>query len=172
MSVSTLEALRNAYPGRVYLTVEEVALVLRGKTTRKVKENVRKKVQDGSYGSGGRVVDGLWQLPITTVAEVLEPSPSPEPMPEARMPEPKATRRRAKIGPYLSFMRLSQFFASVYVALGEDEEALWLLKGMDAARNRHVEEQQQRRAQASKASLVDALGLAGVGEHRPKKRAF
>lgn len=101
MSVTTLDALKQAYPGRIYLTVEEVAWVLRGKTTRKVKENVRKKVQDGSYGPGGRIVDGLWQLPVTTVAEVLEPSPSPEPVPTALVGPPAGKRRRAKIGPYL-----------------------------------------------------------------------
>src|SRR5690606_29096506 len=106
------------WPGRVTLRADEVALVLRGKQTKKVVERVRNNLKAGVYGDGARKVDGVWQLPLSDLAEVIEPeAPSPVPMaPET--PAKKKSKRRSQIGPRLTFVIQARFWAEVLKGLG------------------------------------------------------
>ncbi len=119
MTTTTLEELRAAWPGRITLRADEVALVLRGKQTKKVVERIRGNMKAGAYGEGARKVDGVWQLPLTDLANVISPPP-PEPMP-VEVELPKRTRRRSQIGPRLTFVMQARFWASVLNAMGEPE---------------------------------------------------
>ena len=122
-----LEELRRTWPGRVMLRADEVALVLRGKQTPDVVKRVRGKIKDGTYGSGARRVDGLWQLPLTDLAEVIDPTPTAPPLPiPGRLPgetPQKRTRRRGIHGPSIAFIRQGRFWTDVFRAMGWSTEA-------------------------------------------------
>ncbi|TQT95638.1 hypothetical protein DB778_03060, partial [Xanthomonas perforans] len=79
MSASALQTLRELYPQRYALRPEEVAHVLRGQSTRGVVQRVREGMQSGRY-PGARKIDGLIQMPLEALAEILDPAPAPQPV--------------------------------------------------------------------------------------------
>lgn len=99
MSARMLEELRLAWPNRVMLRAEEVALVLRGKNSRGVVERVRTGMKQGMYGPA-RQVDGVWQIALIDLAQYIEP---PQRCPEISRPPEVDTKPRKrqpyKIGP-------------------------------------------------------------------------
>lgn len=74
MSASALQTLRELYPQRYALRPEDVAHVLRGQSTRGVVQRVREGMQSGRY-PGARKIDGLIQMPLEALAEILDPAP-------------------------------------------------------------------------------------------------
>ncbi|MEQ7811924.1 hypothetical protein XhhCFBP4925_21305 [Xanthomonas hortorum pv. hederae] len=120
MSASALQTLRELYPQRYALRPEEVAHVLRGQSTRGVVQRVREGMQSGRY-PGARKIDGLIQMPLEALAEILDPAPAPQPV----IPTitPLISRRRSAIGPRLGFVRAAGFWEQVMGALGEQELA-------------------------------------------------
>ncbi|UXA52972.1 MULTISPECIES: hypothetical protein [Lysobacteraceae] len=120
MSASALQTLRELYPQRYALRPEEVAHVLRGQSTRGVVQRVREGMQSGRY-PGARKIDGLIQMPLEALAEILDPAPSPQPI--VPTITPSTSRRRSAIGPRLSFVRSAGFWEQVMGAIGEQELA-------------------------------------------------
>ncbi|APP81003.1 hypothetical protein [Xanthomonas hortorum] len=120
MSASALQTLRELYPQRYALRPEEVAHVLRGQSTRGVVQRVREGMQSGRY-PGARKIDGLIQMPLEALAEILDPAPAPQPV----IPTitPSISRRRSAIGPRLDFVRAAGFWEQVMGAIGEQELA-------------------------------------------------
>ncbi|ATS38792.1 MULTISPECIES: hypothetical protein [Xanthomonas] len=123
MSASALQTLRELYPQRYALRPDEVAHVLRGQSTRGVVQRVREGMQSGRY-PGARKIDGLIQMPLDALAEILDPAPSPQPV--VPTITPSVSRRRSAIGPRLSFVRASRFWEGVMGAIGEAELAVEL----------------------------------------------
>lgn len=123
MSASALQTLRELYPQRYALRPEEVAHVLRGQSTRGVVQRVREGMQSGRY-PGARKIDGLIQMPLEALAEILDPAPAPQPV--VPTITPSVSRRRSAIGPRLSFVRAAGFWEQVMRAIGEAELAVEL----------------------------------------------
>jgi hypothetical protein len=120
MSASALQTLRELYPQRYALRPEEVAHVLRGQSTRGVVQRVREGMQSGRY-PGARKIDGLIQMPLEALAEILDPAPAPQPI--VPIIAPSSSRRRSAIGPRLGFVRAAGFWQQVMGAIGEQELA-------------------------------------------------
>lgn len=168
MTTTTLDELRAAWPGRITLRADEVALVLRGKQTKKVVERIRSNMKAGAYGEGARKVDGVWQLPLTDLANVISPPP-PTPAPvDAELL--KRNRRRSKIGPRLTFVIQGRFWASVLKAMGEVEEASRLdyeatetLEGLRC-------EDRERRARRLQATFKEGLENFWVSQAKANAR--
>ncbi|MCP3037595.1 hypothetical protein K6X12_00080 [Xanthomonas euvesicatoria pv. allii] len=120
MSASALQTLRELYPQRYALRPEEVAHVLRGQSTRGVVQRVREGMQSGRY-PGARKIDGLIQMPLEALAEILDPAPAPQPV--APTITSSSSRRRSAIGPRLGFVRAASFWEQVMGAIGERELA-------------------------------------------------
>ncbi|OOW96469.1 hypothetical protein Xvtf_19040 [Xanthomonas campestris pv. vitistrifoliae] len=116
MSASALQTLRELYPQRYALRPEEVAHVLRGQSTRGVVQRVREGMQSGRY-PGARKIDGLIQMPLEALAEILDPAPTPQPVTPTITSS--SSRRRSAIGPRLSFVRAAGFWERVMRAIGE-----------------------------------------------------
>ncbi|NJB91829.1 hypothetical protein [Xanthomonas arboricola] len=123
MSASALQTLRELYPQRYALRPEEVAHVLRGQSTRGVVQRVREGMQSGRY-PGARKIDGLIQMPLEALAEILDPAPVPQPIVPAITPS--SSRRRSAIGPRLGYVRAAGFWEQVMGAIGEAELAVEL----------------------------------------------
>lgn len=168
MSTTALEKLKEAWPGRITLRADEVALVLRGKTTRRVVERVRGKMKDGTYGEGARKVDGVWQLPLTDLAEVIEPTPQAPQLPILSRLPPKISRRRSAIGPRVSFIRDAVFWSEVLRAMGMVQDAEELAREADEILRGLREEYRANRAARSRAGLLEDLDMTdkGVGPDR------
>lgn len=94
--------------------------MLRGQSTRGVVQRVREGMQSGRY-PGARKIDGLIQMPLEALAEILDPAPSPQPI--VPTITPSTSRRRSAIGPRLSFVRSAGFWEQVMGAIGEQELA-------------------------------------------------
>lgn len=94
--------------------------MLRGQSTRGVVQRVREGMQSGRY-PGARKIDGLIQMPLEALAEILDPAPAPQPV--APIINPSSSRRRSAIGPRLGFVRAAGFWEQVMGALGEQELA-------------------------------------------------
>ncbi|AUI90393.1 hypothetical protein [Xanthomonas oryzae] len=116
MSASALQTLRELYLQRYALRPEEVAHVLRGQSTRGVVQRVREGMQSGRY-PGARKIDGLIQMPLEALAEILDPAPTPQPVTPTITSS--SSRRRSAIGPRLSFVRAAGFWERVMRAIGE-----------------------------------------------------
>lgn len=71
--MNALDQLRSEYPGRITLSAEEVALVLRHSSNRGVVQKVRERMKSGAYPDA-RKIDGRWHMPIEVVAGILDPS--------------------------------------------------------------------------------------------------
>ena len=153
------------------LRADEVALVLRGKQTPDVVKRVRGKIKDGSYGGGARQVDGLWQLPLSDLAEVIDPTPKAPPLPiPGRLPgetPKKRTRRRGIHGPSIAFVRQGRFWSEVLRAMGLQEEAGRLQSEVDEVLREMREQAQRDRAARSREGLLKPLNL---GDHTPPKK--
>ena len=164
MTSSALDELKEAWPGRITLRADEVALVLRGKQTKKVVERIRGNMKAGAYGEGARKVDGVWQLPLTDLANVISPPP-PEPKPVEVEP-PKRTRRRSQIGPRLTFVMQARFWADVLKAIGEKDDADTL-----AHEASEVLEELKREDRATKAHALKLVIRQSLGDtsHKPSQ---
>ncbi|MBB3832631.1 hypothetical protein FHR55_000797 [Xanthomonas arboricola] len=83
-------------------------------------QRVREGMQSGRY-PGARKIDGLIQMPLEALAEILDPRPTPQPV----VPNitPSGSRRRSVIGPRLGFVRAAGFWEQVMGAFGEQELA-------------------------------------------------
>lgn len=90
--------------------------MLRGQSTRGVVQRVREGMQSGRY-PGARKIDGLIQMPLEALAEILDPGPTPQPVVPAITRS--SSRRRSAIGPRLSFVRAAGFWERVMRAIGE-----------------------------------------------------
>jgi hypothetical protein len=126
MSSTTLQALRETYPGRFGLRAEEVALVLRGTNSRGVVQRVREGMKHGRY-PGAKKVDGLWQLPLSDLADIIDPAPVSNaviPSPSTSAAVSRTGRRKSAIGPRLALIRAFEFWSQVCASLGYQEEAL------------------------------------------------
>lgn len=81
---------------------------------------MREGMQSGRY-PGARKIDGLIQMPIEALAEILDPAPAPQPV--APIITPSSSRRRSAIGPRLGFVRAAGFWEQVMGGIGEQELA-------------------------------------------------
>nr|MDO6953793.1 hypothetical protein [Xanthomonas vasicola] len=81
---------------------------------------MREGMQSGRY-PGARKIDGLIQLPLEALAEILDPGPTPQPV--VPTITTSSSRRRSVIGPRLSFVRAAGFWEQVMRAIGEQELA-------------------------------------------------
>lgn len=161
MSQKILEQLRLAWPHRVTLRADEVALVLRGSQTHDVVKRVRGKMKDGSYGSGARKVDGVWQLPLTDLAEVIDPTPDTPTIPREKptVAPTKRKRSRPSIGPYLHFVREARFWADVFAGIQLSDDAQALRKEADDVLRELRERDMRARTERSRDHLLRHLVL-------------
>ncbi|WP_238390039.1 hypothetical protein [Pseudoxanthomonas koreensis] len=163
MSARSLQRLREMYPGRYALRAEEVALVLRGKNTRRVVERQREKMADGRH-PGARKIDGTWQLPLDDLAEILEPASVATPVLPAghSAAAPSRTgRRRSEIGPRLGFIHDALFWSQVFRALGFVDEARELDEQAQAMRDEGNQVRALERARERRARLTDLANAGG-----------
>ena len=162
MSQASLEQLRALYPGRLTLSAEEVALILRHSTNRGVVQKVREGMQTGRYPDA-RKIDGRWHLPMEVVAERLDPTPKStgsEVVIGAGSPGRPAGRRRSQIGPRMRFLRESQFWISVWRSLGWTEEFQEWSKERERERLELQDHFNSLRAARIKAYMRKELGLS------------
>lgn len=82
----------------------------------RVVQRVREGMQSGRY-PGARKIDGLIQMPLEALAEILDPAPAPQPV--APIITPSSSRRRSAIGPRLGFVRAAGFWEQVMGAIGD-----------------------------------------------------
>ncbi|WJI14662.1 hypothetical protein MWN52_13635 [Pseudoxanthomonas winnipegensis] len=156
MSASALQTLRQLYPQRYALRPEEVAHVLRGQSTRGVVQRVREGMQSGRY-PGARKIDGLIQMPLEALAEILDPAPGPQPV--VPIITPSVSRRRSAIGPRLSFVRAAGFWQEVMGAIGEAELAVELAEvAAQVLGELHYEEAKGKAERAKHALIKDQCG--------------
>lgn len=170
MSERSLEELKRTFPGRFGLWAEEVALVLRGSTSRGTVQRVREGMKNGRY-QGARKIDGHWQLPLADLAEILDPTPEATPIiPAARTSTaPSSTgRRKSSIGPRLALVRSIQFWAQVFRVLGERDEAQRLEDQAAAIRAQGVLARNIERSEEEAATMQRAL--VGIPSAPPKGR--
>ncbi|NIK07416.1 hypothetical protein FHY11_000882 [Xanthomonas arboricola] len=155
MSASALQTLRELYPHRYALRPEEVAHVLRGQSTRGVVQRVREGMQSGRY-PGARKIDGLIQMPLEALAEILDPAPAPQPV--APIITPSSSRRRSAIGPRLGFVRAAGFWEHVMGAIGEAELAVELAEVATRVLGELRYDEARGRADRHKRALLESSG--------------
>lgn len=137
MSAESLKFLREAFgPKRYGLRAEELAEVLGKRSlTPRVIERVRDKIRNGVYPNG-KNIEGIWQLPMDEVAEILDPTPKASPvLPSSSQAPRRAGRRRSEIGPRLAFIREAEFWAQTFRAMGFPQDAQDLEGEARALRN-------------------------------------
>lgn len=159
MALTTLEVLQQTWPGRVALRADEIAHVLRGKSSKRVVERVRGKMKDGSFGPGARKIDGVWQLPLTDLAEVIDPTPHTPTLPNPDRLPPKRSRRRSAIGPRVAFVQQARFWASVFAVLGHPDDAQILAEEAEAILTALHDDRRIAEASRSRASLLEDLDM-------------
>ncbi|HMM68483.1 MAG TPA: hypothetical protein PKC03_16225, partial [Dokdonella sp.] len=69
---STLDLLKSMFPGKVMLTIDDLALVLRNENSRATRESVASALRRGDILPGLRKSMGRWLVPITTLAAWLD----------------------------------------------------------------------------------------------------
>ena len=69
---STLDLLKSMFPGKVMLTIDDLALVLRNENSRATRESVAGAIRRGDILPGLRKSMGRWLVPITTLAAWLD----------------------------------------------------------------------------------------------------
>lgn len=69
---STLDLLKSMFPGKVMLTIDDLALVLRNENSRSTRESVAGAIRRGDILPGLRKSMGRWLVPITTLAAWLD----------------------------------------------------------------------------------------------------
>lgn len=159
MSSDSLAKLTSLYPGRLTLSAEEVALVLRHSTARGVVQKVRERMQNGRYPDA-RKVDGRWHMPMDAVAEILDPTPQTTGQPVATSGGTRVGgRRRSAIGPRMRFLRDALFWISAFRVLGWDDHARSLTHEWTRERQELQDHFNSVRAERSKAQLMRELGL-------------
>lgn len=140
MSEAALRRLEQLFPQRYALLPDEVAHVLKGSNTRGVVQKVREGMKSGRY-PGARKIDGHMQLPLEDLAEILDPTPDPNPVVPVASPRPST--RRSSIGPRVTFVRQGGFWEEVFRAIGEIDQANLLhLEWVDELRQLRKEEAQ------------------------------
>ncbi len=123
MSQRSYEHLKAQWPGRWWLTAEEVALVLNSKSGKGAADWIREQMKRGDLkGAERNPVGGGWRLPLPDLAEIVEPTPDKPSLPVGPRQVAAPKRRRAAIGPSLDFIRTGRFFLEVYKALGWQAE--------------------------------------------------
>ncbi|WP_230598232.1 hypothetical protein [Xanthomonas albilineans] len=75
-----------------------------------------------------RKIDGLIQMPLEALAEILDPAPATQPVTPPSPHHhptitPSSSRRRSAIGSRLSFVRAAGFWEQVMGGIGEQELA-------------------------------------------------
>lgn len=157
MSAETLQWLKDTFGKERYgLRAEEVALVLRGKTSRGAVQKVREKMKNGIYPGCEKNIDGLWQMPMTDVAEAMAPTDhsSPAiPVQSSSCGSGRTGRRKSSVGPRLAQLRSMQFWAQVCRALGYQEDANELEVEIQALRAEGVRARDMARADEQAAVL-------------------
>ena len=130
-------------------------------------------MKDGTYGAGARRVDGVWQLPMTDLAEVIDPTPTTPPLPilgrlQGDTPK-KRSRRRGIHGRSVMFIRQGQFWADVLRAMGLDVEAEAIRQDAEDVLRGLRGEYRASRAARSRAGLLEAVHTAekSGGSDRP-----
>ncbi|WP_258078816.1 hypothetical protein [Xanthomonas arboricola] len=116
-------------------------------------QRVREGMQSGRY-PGARKIDGLIQMPLEALAEILDPAPAPQPV--APIINPSSSRRRSAIGPRITFVRQGVFWEDVFRAIGEVDQAnllrlKWVseLNQLRRKRAQAIAESQKRELQRS-----------------------
>lgn len=161
MSVKSLEDLRRDFPRRPALRAEEVALVLGKGTTRGAVQRVRERMNNGRY-PGARKIDGVWQMPIGEVAEIIEPTPTATPVLPvggSAVAPSRTGRRRSAIGPRLGFIHDALFWSQVFRALGFVDEARELEEQAQAMRDEGNQARALERARERRAHLMDLVNM-------------
>jgi hypothetical protein len=72
MGVSSVDVLREAFPGRVALSPSEIALVLYGSATRKRVERVRNELDAGVLVPGLTKTGARWLVPVVALGAALD----------------------------------------------------------------------------------------------------
>ena len=129
--MSTLDILRDKFPGRVALSPKEVAQALHGdaKTTKKRVEAVRKKLDNGTLIPGIRKARGeRWSIPLDALARALDERSRPDVapiLPPALTPIGRKSRM-TNIGP-----RMTRLMERSRVVLQSILEEIFLLDALD-----------------------------------------
>lgn len=132
-------------------------------TTRGAIQRVRERMNNGRYPSA-RKIDGVWQMPIGEVAEIIDPTPTATLVLPAggNAAAPSRTgRRRSAIGPRLGFIHDALFWSQVFRALGFTDDARELDEQAQAMRDEGNQVRALERARERRARLMD---LPGLGE--------
>ncbi|KHM97224.1 hypothetical protein LMG919_07645 [Xanthomonas vesicatoria] len=112
-------------------------------------------MQSGRY-PGARKIDGLIQMPLEALAEILDPAPAPQPIVPAITPS--SSRRRSAIGPRLGFVRAAGFWEQVMGAIGEAELAMELAEVAARVLGELRYDEARGRADRHKRALLESSG--------------
>lgn len=136
LALTSKEHIEALFPGRICITPEELALAWKGKATKGVVQNIRRKLKDGTLIPGLKRDQGRWNIPVPAVVNVLDELTRVAE--EARrvraigMPSgPPAIKRRrgTNIGPRPGIIGYAQeFWSEVYEAL----DTIWAHEERDA----------------------------------------
>ena len=155
MSAQALDFLMKSYPGRPALRADEVALALGKKGGRGAVQRVREGMKNGRY-PGARKIDGIWQLPLTSLAEIIEPEDEAPPLARTSGPSSRTGRRRSAIGPRLDFIRALDFWSGVFRSMGELEDAAWARSEAQELREQGTRERDIARSEEEARALRGA----------------
>lgn len=124
-------------------------------------------MKDGSYGPGARKIDGVWQLPLTDLAEVIDPTPHTPTLPNPDCLPPKRSRRRSAIGPRVAFVQQARFWASVFAGLGYAEDAQEISEEARLVLSSLHDDGRAGRAARSKANLLINIRIPSPASDEP-----
>lgn len=167
VSLEKLNELRAAYPNaQAGLSAEEVAMILRRKSTRGVVQKIREGFANGRY-KGARKVDGQWRLPLEDLAEIIEPTPQTTGAPVGvKATTGRVGRRKSELGPMIEFIRSMRMWALVLDQMGLISDGDQLRGDADRARWDLINEENARRAERERSVLSRAV----EGQGRDKDR--
>src|SRR5690606_32159550 len=110
---------------------------------------------------GARKIDGIWQLPLSDLADIVDPPKEAPALPRTSGTAPsRSGRRRSVIGPRMAFIRSLGFWGRVFQALGDKGGADELLDRALDLRREGAEAWDAERAKRAAERLHNSLPAA------------
>jgi|GEM_PF-1994085 hypothetical protein len=68
----TADIIRERFPGRIVLTPEEVAVVMKRKPTRGTVQGIRERLKSGTLIPGLKRQGGRWEVPVAALVNAID----------------------------------------------------------------------------------------------------
>jgi hypothetical protein len=160
MSKDSLDHLRAVFGPEIWgLNVDQCAKVL-GNSTRGAKGHIRERIKRGDFPRA-RKDGGRWKIPVEDVAEIIDPTPTPQPVPALPRSGGYTSKRRSILGERITFIRSAEFWSFVCVAIAWFPELEALNKATTEAREELFEWHAQQLRERLSARLEKAKRVSG-----------